>query len=187
MENKVKQTFIKGEKIELWAPIVENVELYAKWVNSPTGRMYSRVPTPQRISELKKLLEPKPEFLVQKDIYLEIYHKKDEKPIGIVGLVDIDWLNRKAKMSINIGESEYWGKAIAGEALKLLFDYAFEDLNLHKLYAKIYTPNHQLIRVFEKLKLAPEATLKEEIYVDGKYYDAEIYCLYKKEWLKGNN
>jgi diamine N-acetyltransferase len=63
----------------------------------------------------------------------------------------------------------------------------FEDLNLHKLYAKIYTPNHQLIRVFEKLKLAPEATLKEEIYVDGKYYDAEIYCLYKKEWLKGNN
>jgi RimJ/RimL family protein N-acetyltransferase len=186
MENKVKQTFIKGEKIELWAPIVENVELYAKWVNSPMGRIYSRVPTPQRISELKKSLEPKSEFLVQKEIYLEIYHKKDEKPIGIVALMDIDWLNRKAKISVVIGESEYWGKGIAGEALKLLFNYAFEDLNLHKLYAGIYTPNVRSIRVFEKLGLAPEATLKEEVYVDGKYYDSKIYCVYKKEWLTRN-
>jgi len=183
MENKVTQTFIKGENVELWAPTVENIELYAKWVNLPTGRMYSRVPTPQKISELKKLFEPKPEFLVQKEVYLEIYHKKDEKSIGIVGLLDIDWLNRKAKIFINIGESEYWGKGIAGEALKLLFDYAFEDLNLHKLYAGIYTPNLRSKRVFEKLGLAKEAILKEEVYVDGKYYDAEIYCLYKKKWL----
>ena len=186
MENKITQTFIKGENIELWAPTVENVELYAKWVNSPTGRIYSRVPLPQRISELKKFLEPKPEFLVQTNIYLEIYHKKDQKPIGIVGLLDIDWLNRKAKISIIIGESEYWGQGIAGESLELLFTYAFEDLNLHKLYAGVYTPNHRSIRAFEKLGLSHEATLKEEVYVDGNYSDANIYCIYEKEWLNRN-
>ncbi|MEJ2295806.1 MAG: GNAT family protein [Candidatus Lokiarchaeota archaeon] len=187
MENKIRQTFIKGENIELWALTVENVELYAKWVNSHNGRIYSRVPLPQRISELKKLLEPKPEFLVQTNIYLEIYHKKDQKPIGIVGLLDIDWLNRKGKVSIVIGESEYWGQEIAGETLKLLFAYAFEDLNLHKLYAVVYTPNHRSTRVFEKLGLSVEATLKEEVYVDGKYLDANIYCIYKKKWLSKNN
>ncbi|MFW9929752.1 MAG: GNAT family N-acetyltransferase [Candidatus Thorarchaeota archaeon] len=187
MEIKIGQTFIKGENVELWAPTVENVELYAKWFNSPPGRIYSRFPLPQRISELKKLLEPKPEFLVQTDIFLEIYYKKDQKPIGIVGLLDIDWLNRKAKVSIVIGESEYWGRGIAGETLKLLFAYAFEDLNLHKLYAEVYTPNNRSIRVFEKLGLSLEATLKEEVYVDGKYFDTNIYCIYKKEWLNRSN
>ena len=186
MENNIPLTFIKGENVELWAPTIENVNLYAKWVNLPSGRSFSRVAIPQRINELKQLLEPKPEFLVQTNIYLEIHHINDNKPIGIVGLLDIDWLNRNAKVSINIGESEYWGKEIAGEALRLLFNYAFEDLNLHKLYAGIYTPNIRSKRVFEKLGLRHEATLKEEVYVDGKYYDSEIFTLYKKDWFAEN-
>ena len=186
MENNIALTFIKGENIELWAPTLENVNLYAKWVNLPNGRSFSRVAIPQRISALKKLLEPKPEFIAQDNIYLEIHHIKDNKPIGIVGLLDVDWLNRNANISVNIGESEYWGKGIAGEALKLLFNYAFEDLNLHKLVAGIYTPNVRSKRVFEKLGLHHEATLKEEVYVDGKYYDSEIFTLYKEEWLVRN-
>jgi len=183
MENNIALTFIKGKNIELWAPTLEKVNLYAKWVNLPTGRSFSRVALPQRISELKQLLEPKPEFEVQANVYLEIHHNQDNKPIGIAALLNIDWLNRNAKVSINIGEPEYWGKGIAVEALKLLFDYAFEDLNLHKLYAIIYTPNIRSKRVFEKLGAQHEATLKEEGYIDGKYYDSEIFTLYKKDWL----
>ena len=186
MENHIPLTFIKGDNVELWAPTLDNVELYAKWVNLPSGRSFSRVAIPQRINELKQLLEPLPEFVAQTNIYLEIHHIKDNKPIGIVSLLDIDWLNRKAKVSINIGESEYWGKGLAVETLKLLFEYAFVDLNLHKLYAGIYTPNLRSKRVFEKLGLQHEATLKEEVYVDGKYYDAEIFTLYKKDWFAKN-
>jgi diamine N-acetyltransferase len=186
MENKVALTFIKGENVELWAPTVEKVELYAKWVNLPSGRIYSRVPLPQRVSQLKKLFEPLSENIVQSNIYLEIYHTKDQKSIGIVCLSDIDWLNRKAKVSINIGDPEYWGKGLAVEILKLLFDYAFEDLNLHKLYAEIYTPDVRSKRVCEKLLLSHEATLKEEVYIDGKYFDIEIFCVYKSKWLNRN-
>lgn len=182
MENNLPLTFIKGEKAELWAPTADNVELYAKWINLPSGRIYSRVATPQRIGELKNLLEPKPEELAPTNINLEIYHVKDKKSIGIISLLDIDWLNRKAKVAIIIGESEYWGKEIAVEALKLILNYAFVDLNLHKVYAGIFTPDIRSKRLFEKLGAHHEATLKEEGYIDGKYYDTEIFALYKKEW-----
>jgi len=57
-------------------------------------------------------------------------------------------------------------------------------LNLHKLYTGVFTPNKQSIRVLEKLGLIHEATLKEEMYVDGTYYDALKYRVFKKEWFE---
>jgi len=184
LEKKVSLTFIAGENVELWAPSVENVELYAKWINLPSGRLYSRTPLPQSISQLKKILEPQSEDSIKTSIYFEIYHKKDMKSIGIVGLSDINWLNRNAHFFVNIGEPEYWGKGLAVESLKLLIIYSFEDLNLHKLYTGVFTPNKQSIRVLEKLGLIHEATLKEEMYVDGTYYDALKYRVFKKEWFE---
>jgi RimJ/RimL family protein N-acetyltransferase len=186
MEDQVTFTFIRGDIIELWAPTLEKVNLYAKWINLPMARAYSRVALPKSVNLLKKILEPKSDEIMRTDIFLEIYHRDDKKSIGIVGLNNIDWINRKANISIIIGESDYWGKGLAIESLKLLFSYAFEDLNLHKLNAIVHTPNERSLRVFEKLNLSCEATLKDEIYVDGRYYDSKIFSLYKKDWLNRN-
>ena len=61
--------------------------------------------------------------------------------VGFVYLNNIDWFSRNAEFGILIGERSKHGKGLAREALSLLVGYAFESLNLHKLYLRVVAFN----------------------------------------------
>ena len=86
----------------------------------------------------------------------------------------------------SIGEVEYWGRNIITEAGKLLIKYGFMELNFHKLYSGVFTPNTRSLRAAEKLGFKEEAVLKEDVYVDGAYVDTHIFALLKKDWVEQN-
>jgi len=44
----------------------------------------------------------------------------------------------------------YWGKGYATEAVRLLIKFAFEELDLLRIYAKIYEYNIGSMKVLEK-------------------------------------
>ena len=142
--------FIEGERINLCPPNMENINLYVKWMNSPNTRKYARYEFPQAVEEVKKLFEPKQES-VKNEIFFEIWHKEDNKPIGYTGLIRINWFNRHALIFYMIGEQEYWGNNYATEAGKLIINYAFNELNLHKINAEVYPQNSASVRVAEKI------------------------------------
>jgi RimJ/RimL family protein N-acetyltransferase len=192
MKNQLKMTenkkdiatpFLEGKIIKLCPLNMEHTGLYTKWINDPDVRRYSRNTIPWSIDEVKKWTEPEKEGL-KKEVVFEIWHIKDNKPIGTAGLGEINWLNRNANLFAVIGESEYWGQDIGPEVGKILVDYGFEELNFHKIYAGIYSPNKRSLRTAEKIGLQYEATLKEEIYVDGEYVNVEKFAIFKKNWLK---
>jgi ribosomal-protein-alanine N-acetyltransferase len=85
-----------------------------------------------------------------------------------------------------MGEPEYWGKGIVGEAAKLLINYAFTELNLNKISASIHNPNQRSLRASEKLAFKEEGILTEQVYVDGEYVDEHRFSLLKKEWIIEN-
>ncbi|MFX1309674.1 MAG: GNAT family N-acetyltransferase [Promethearchaeota archaeon] len=174
--------FLEGKIINLCPLNLEHADLYTKWINDPDVRKYSRNTIPWSIDEVKKWSEPEKER-VKKEVVFEIWHRKDEKPIGTAGLGEINWLNRKANLFTVIGEPDYWGQDIGQEVGKLLVDYGFEELNFHKIYAGIYTPNKRSLRTAEKIGFQYEATLKEEIYVDGEYVDIVKFAIFKRDWL----
>jgi RimJ/RimL family protein N-acetyltransferase len=178
----IKLPFIKGERIDL-APIrIENVILYAKWINNPAVRRYSRNPLPRSIDEMKKWLEPKKEEVFS-EVFFEINHKEDQKPIGMAGLTKINWLYRNANLFIEIGEIEYWGKGLADEIAKMVLDYAFEELNLHKIYTSVFSPNERSMKATRKVGFIHEGILREEIYVDGIYVDEHKFGILKRDWM----
>lgn len=183
-ENKksIVTPFLKGTRVDLCPTSVENVEKYAFWLNHPEGRLYARNPLPRTIEELKKWYEPPGEGM-PRDISFEIFHKEDQKPIGLVGFLHINWLNRNANIFINIGEPEYWGRGLAEEAAKLVIQYGFEELNFHKIFTSVFAPNKRSLNVAKKIGFIHECTLKEEIYVNGEYVDREKFALFKKDWL----
>jgi len=180
--------FIEGKIIDLVAPNSKWAELKCKWKNDPKVRHYSRNAFPRSLDDVKKRFEAVPDGHGQIRDYVGfvIYHKRDKRPIGEIGLNHIDWLNRHANIFAMIGELEYWGKGIVGEAAQLVLKYAFTELNLHKIRASVFTPNERSLRAAEKLGLNKEAVVKEEMYVDGKYYDIHKWGLTKDEWLKKN-
>lgn len=177
-------TFIEGDIVDLVAGRSEWAHLVCKWRNSPQVRRYSRNAMPRSLDAVKKRMESPPEGRVREHIMFFIWHKKDRKPIGNVGLNHIQWLNRTANAFLQIGEPDYWGKNIATETTKLLLQYAFEEVNLHSVTGKVAANNVGSWRVAEKMGFIYEGTTKEEFYVDGVYEDVKCYRFLKQDWFK---
>jgi len=162
--------FIEGETIDLVAGNSKWVPLICKWQNNPKVRRYARNIWPLTIEEIKKWFEPSPDRHMKEFVVFTIYHK----------------VSRNANIFATIGEPEYWGKGIAIEANKLLIKYGFTELNFHKIYAGVFTPNKRSLRAAEKLGFEKEAVLKEEMYIDGVYHDVHKFALFKRDWIKTN-
>jgi len=178
--------FIEGDRIDLVAGSSKWAKLQCKWRNDPNVRRYARNLWPTILEEVNKWFEPPADRHTRDFVVFNIYHKADKCPIGAVGFGRINWVNRNANAWGYIGETEYWGKGIIGEATKLLIRYGFTELNFHKIYAGVFSPNVRSLRAAEKLGFEKEGIIKESVYVDGKYLDEHKFALFKRDWMKSN-
>lgn len=104
--------------------------------------------------------------------------------IGTCQLFNINWRHRSAELQIRIGNSSHHGKGYGSEAVQLLIEFGFNDLNLHRIYLHVFTTNIRAIRAYEKCGFRREGTLKESAFIDGEWVDVLIMGLirsYKKE------
>lgn len=120
--------------------------------------------------------------------YRKIQHRSDRydavievdgKAVGIVGLLNIDKVNRKAEYYITLGEQEYKGKGVATKASRMLIDYAFDVLGLQKLYLFTETENKQAQKLFERLGFVKEGMLKNDLMIEGRCIHRYVYGLVK--------
>ena len=186
MGEKEAYPFIEGEIIDFIPNNIDNIDLYAKWINDPKVRKYSRNEIPLTTEEVKKRYFPpqEKENKWRNTIAFELWHKKDKKTIGVVGLSHINWITQWANAFLMIGEIRYWNQNIATEATKMLLKYAFDELNLYKIRAGIAINNEGSWRVAEKAGFTFEGILKHDFYVDGEYVDEKVYCYLKTDWIK---
>ena len=98
----------------------------------------------------------------------------DNKPIGIVGLTDINPLDKNAMLYIIIGEDGYRGKGIGRKACEHIINYGFKELKLHKIYLEVNSYNKPALSLYKSLGFTEEGVFKEQILLDGAYFD-EIY------------
>lgn len=160
--------------------------LINKWRNDPeiqkqTGGLIKFVS-----SEMEKEWVNNKMLHNDRDLYLAICLNDDSKyMIGYISLNNIDHLNKTADAGGTvIGEKEFQDGYAIFEALKILLDYAFYQLNMNRLTASCL-PNHFLapysLRAFGFQK---EGTMREVIYKHGVYQDMDLYSLLRKDFNK---
>jgi RimJ/RimL family protein N-acetyltransferase len=93
----------------------------------------------------------------------------DSKPIGEIGLINIDKLDNNAELFIMIGEKEFRGKGVGEQAVKFVADYGFKKLNLHRISLGCFEENVVAIKCYEKSGFVKEGINRECLYKDGKY------------------
>ncbi|WP_060535284.1 GNAT family N-acetyltransferase [Paenibacillus bovis] len=105
-------------------------------------------------------------------IDLLIILKPEEQPIGEISLMDIDRINRNAHIRIAIFESANCGQGYGTEAMEIVLDYAFGNINLHRVELSVFSFNERAIRSYEKLGFRREGVQREVLYYDYEYHDA---------------
>lgn len=121
----------------------------------------------------------------QNKIQLGIVPKGEKQIIGVTSLDNIDFLNRKADISIVIGEKEFLGKGLGTEAVILLLGHAFGKLSLHKVGLGVLSGHKAAIRSYEKAGFVIEGVLKDEVLLDGQYHDVTRMGILDKAFRAG--
>lgn len=106
-----------------------------------------------------------------KVIQFIIVRKDTQMPVGSVYLRDIDLTHHKAEYGVFIGERDALGKGFGTQAAKLMIQYAFGNLGLHKLMLRVLAENISAIKSYENAGFVREAYLKDEVFLEGRYKD----------------
>lgn len=138
---------------------------------------YSNEKAQAFIEEMKDIHAPKQGEWFQ----LAIESKETGLLIGDVAFCIKDDDIRQATIGFTIA-SRYWGQGFATEALNILLDYLFEDINLHRLVADCDTENIGSWKTLEKLGFRREAHFVESLLIDGRYTSEYHYGLLQREW-----
>jgi len=101
---------------------------------------------------------------------------KEKKQItGVIGIYDIHPTHRRAEIGYWLLK-EYWGTGIITEAAMIVAKYAFEELELNRLYAYVEKPNVASKVLLKKIGFTHEGTMRQfEINRQGRFIDLMIY------------
>jgi ribosomal-protein-serine acetyltransferase len=96
--------------------------------------------------------------------------------VGAIDLHDIDWQNAHARIGYWL-DKEHTRQGIMTRAVRVMTEYAFEALGLHRIEIHVATGNHASRRVPERLGYRLEGILREVQLLHGAYHDHALYAL----------
>ena len=149
---------------------------YASWFNDPLVCRDNRHGAKRyTVAEVKRYIRAVAHS--DRDFVFAVRLKANKKHVGNISLNGISWANRSAEISILIGEKEVWGKGIGSEACQLLLNYAFKELDLHRVSMGMTTRNKPMRRIAKKLGMREEGTFREALAKNGRYLDIIQWAL----------
>lgn len=143
--------------------------IIVKWLNDPETNQYlgARVRQGTNFETRLKWYE---KYKAEKTKKMFIIYA-DSKPVGEVGLINIDKLDNNAELFIMIGEKAFRRKGIGQQAVKFIINYAFNKLKLHRISLGCFEDNIAGVKCYEKCCFKKEGIVKDQFYKDGKYYN----------------
>lgn len=99
---------------------------------------------------------------------------------GIIELVEIDYIHRTTEIQIIVRQG-YQGRGLAKQAIRKGLDYAFNMLNMHKVYLYVDVDNKVGIHIYEGVGFVKEGLMRQQFYANGAYHDSLFMGIFKDE------
>lgn len=132
------------------------------------GALECRRDRPRRIFEFAVILKP------------------ESKLVGACGI-------RRGELDLeqaDIGyvyNKQYWRQGIASEACRMVIDYGFDKLLLHRIYATCDSQNLGSAGVLRKSGMRQEGTFLQDRRVKGRWRDTLLFAILREEWKGASN
>jgi ribosomal-protein-alanine N-acetyltransferase len=175
LQNSFKKLPIETERLIIRQTTKKDLPLIKSWLEDKEGRFFL-------LSRLDNQNQTIDEVFEDESNLLGTICLKDKTPIGIIAYLNIDEYHRKAELRKMIGVTKERGKGYGNEATKAWIEYGLFTLNLEKIYLTTINTDIKNIRINEALGFRVEGLLRNELKIDGEYYDVLQMSLLK-EWV----
>jgi len=166
---------LEGEKVYFKALNIEDVQEIHDYASDPEVSRFIGWNLMNTVHETRKLIET----MLDREsagthLYASMVLKSTQEIIGTAMVFNFDKEANKAEIGYVIHRN-HWGKGYGSEIVALMTDFAFQSLHLHKLYAYVVDANIGSARILEKNGYELEGRLKDNYFIDNKYYDALFF------------
>lgn len=104
----------------------------------------------------------------------------DKEKIGMGGLTNISQKNSHCELYMYL-DPNVQGKGFGYKTCKALCEFAFNELNLNKVFLYTFSNNERANKLYEKLGFKLEGTLRKHTLKDGVFQDRYIYGIFRNE------
>lgn len=112
-------------------------------------------------------------FVANKSYEFAITDKITGELYGAIALTNNQIFNH-GEIAYWVGE-EFWGNGYATEAAKTIVQFAFDEKQYHKVFARYFKSNPSSGSVLQKIGMQEEGVLREHVMKDKQYEDL-VYC-----------
>lgn len=183
-KKKYRIAFLEDKKVILRPLLKEDInERYLSWLNDKKVTKYMETGVfPITLAELHSFYDKVAKS--RTDVMFAIVAKHNKLHIGNIKLGCINWVHRFADLGIMIGDKRYWSKGFGQEACRLLLEYAFNRLNLNKVFLGVYATHNFALRAYKKIGFKVEGRMRKMFNIDNRYVDKIIMGVLREDFLR---
>lgn len=164
--------FLTGKSVTLRALDRVDAPTILPWVNDQEVIQHLLLHRPTTLAMEEAFIESISRS--ENDVVFGICASGTGTLVGVVGLHRFDHKNRHAMFGIFIGSRASRGKGLGTEATAMVVRYAFDTLNLNRVWLHVYEDNKAGIRAYEKVGFRKEGVLRQDSFRRGRYWNTIV-------------
>lgn len=169
---------LRGKKIFLRALEPEDLVFIYTVENDESIWHFSNTNTPYSKFLIHQYLENAHQDIYEaKQLRLAICLNETSQTVGLIDLFEFDPKNNRAGIGIVIHNESDRNNGVGKEALQLLINYSFNQLQLHQLFANIGIDNVASLNLFATFGFEKIGIKKDWLKINNHYQDEAIFQL----------
>jgi RimJ/RimL family protein N-acetyltransferase len=176
------QPIIAHGRVYLRAAEREDLPLFVRWLNDHRTARTLAVVAPMSLAMEEGWFERTVASQGKDGYHFVACLLDDDRPVGTIGLFDLDLRNGHAGLGISVGDPADTGQGLGTDMLRALVGWAFDTLRLERVWLDVYDFNPRARAVYERVGFVHEGVLRGAVFREGRYVDVHRMAILEDEW-----
>lgn len=172
---------IQGKKLFFRPVEEEDLETLRGWLNDPSiSDLVVGWSFPVSRAEQQAWFQAS---LADRSTRRFVVESPEDGVVGLTGLWQIDWHDRRALTALKLGAAETRGRGLGTDAILTMMSYAFYEVGLNRLWSDILTHNTASYKAYvEKCGWRVEGVLRQQVYRHGGFHDCHRVAVLREDF-----
>jgi RimJ/RimL family protein N-acetyltransferase len=177
---------LTGKLVRLRAYEDTDLERVVAWINDREVTQWLSARYPLSTAQEREWLDRVMKRPASEGLSLAIETLADFRHIGTISIHPISVESGNAELGIMIGDKGCWSRGYGTDAILTLLEFAFLEMNLHRVQLDALDSNERAIACYKKCGFVEEGRKRESWYQAGAYHDLVFMGVLLEEFRASN-